>query len=101
MAQEAVSRTADRAAQEARRGGEDELRLERFMNNKPPIFKGGYDPDGAQSWLEGIKRIFGAMRCLDEHRVLLGGYVLHDEVDHWWGNAKQRLEAGGAFITWA
>ncbi|MCI79421.1 hypothetical protein A2U01_0100692, partial [Trifolium medium] len=22
-----------------------------------------------------------------------------DEADHWWGNAKQRLEAGGAFIT--
>ncbi|MCI44387.1 hypothetical protein A2U01_0065626 [Trifolium medium] len=38
---------------------------------------------------------------MDEHRVLLGGYVLHDEVDHWWGNAKQRLEAGGAFISWA
>ncbi|MCI68483.1 hypothetical protein A2U01_0089744, partial [Trifolium medium] len=49
MAHEAVSRTADRVAQEARRGGEDELRLERFMNNKLPIFKGGYDPDGAQS----------------------------------------------------
>ncbi|MCI91931.1 hypothetical protein A2U01_0113227, partial [Trifolium medium] len=28
MAQKAVSRTADRVAQEARRGGEDELRLE-------------------------------------------------------------------------
>ncbi|MCI62556.1 hypothetical protein A2U01_0083813, partial [Trifolium medium] len=51
MAQEAVIRTTDRVAQEARRGEEDELRLERlerFMNNKPPIFKGGYDPDGAQ-----------------------------------------------------
>ncbi|MCI69308.1 hypothetical protein A2U01_0090569, partial [Trifolium medium] len=42
MAQEAVIRTADREAQESRRGGEDELRLERFMNNKPPIFNGGY-----------------------------------------------------------
>ncbi|MCI69051.1 hypothetical protein A2U01_0090312 [Trifolium medium] len=30
---------------------------------------------------------------------MLGGYVLHDEADHWWGNAKQRLEAGGAFIS--
>ncbi|MCI95850.1 hypothetical protein A2U01_0117149, partial [Trifolium medium] len=28
MAEEAVSRTADKVAQEARRGGEDELRLE-------------------------------------------------------------------------
>ncbi|MCI75163.1 hypothetical protein A2U01_0096431, partial [Trifolium medium] len=45
MAQEAVSRTVDRVAQEARRGKKDDLRLERFMNNKPPIFKGGYDPD--------------------------------------------------------
>ncbi|MCI70370.1 hypothetical protein A2U01_0091633, partial [Trifolium medium] len=50
MAQKAVSRTADRVALEARRGGEDELRLEKIMNNKLPIFKGGYDPDGAQSW---------------------------------------------------
>ncbi|MCI67058.1 hypothetical protein A2U01_0088316, partial [Trifolium medium] len=41
MAQEAVSKTANRVAQEARRGEEDELRLERFMNNKPPMFKGG------------------------------------------------------------
>ncbi|MCI80861.1 cellular nucleic acid-binding protein [Trifolium medium] len=55
------------------------------MNNKPPIFKGGYDPDGAQRWIEGIERIFGAMRCLDEHKVLLGGYIIHDEADHWWG----------------
>ncbi|MCI51293.1 putative Ty3/Gypsy polyprotein/retrotransposon, partial [Trifolium medium] len=68
MLVQAVSRTADRVAQEARRGVEDEPRLERFMNNKSPIFKGGYDPDGAQTWIEGIERIFGAMRCLDEHR---------------------------------
>ncbi|MCI45369.1 hypothetical protein A2U01_0066608, partial [Trifolium medium] len=51
MAQEAVRRTADRVAQEAIRGGEDELRLERFMNNKPSIFKEGYDPEGAQTWI--------------------------------------------------
>ncbi|MCI68114.1 putative Ty3/Gypsy polyprotein/retrotransposon, partial [Trifolium medium] len=64
MAQKAVSRTVDRVAQEARRGREDELRLEKFMNNKPPIFKGVYDPDGAQQWIKGIERIFGAMRCM-------------------------------------
>ncbi|MCI89770.1 putative Ty3/Gypsy polyprotein/retrotransposon, partial [Trifolium medium] len=58
MAQEAVSRTKDKEAQEARRVGEDELRLERFMNNKPPMFNGGYDPDGAQKWIEGVERIF-------------------------------------------
>ncbi|MCI66522.1 putative Ty3/Gypsy polyprotein/retrotransposon [Trifolium medium] len=47
------------------------------MNNKPPIFKGGYDPDGAQTWLEGIERIFGAMRCLEVMfstiKLIIGG----------------------------
>ncbi|MCI42081.1 hypothetical protein A2U01_0063316, partial [Trifolium medium] len=100
MAQEAASRTSDREAQEARRGGEDELRLGRFMNNKPPTFNGGYEPDGAQKWIESVERIFKTMRCQDEHKVTLGGYVLHDEADYLWGNASQRLGAGGALITW-
>ncbi|MCI93335.1 hypothetical protein A2U01_0114633, partial [Trifolium medium] len=32
---DAMELMANAMAQEARRGGEDELRLERFMNNKP------------------------------------------------------------------
>ncbi|MCI47658.1 hypothetical protein A2U01_0068900, partial [Trifolium medium] len=55
MAQNAANQTTERIAQENRRGGDDELRLERFMNNKPPIFDGGYDPKGAQKWLEGVE----------------------------------------------
>ncbi|XP_045803780.1 uncharacterized protein LOC123897255 isoform X2 [Trifolium pratense] len=100
MAQDAASRTAEREAQEHRRGGEDELRLQRFMNNKPPIFDGGYDPEGALKWIEGVERIFNAMRCQDVHKVTLGSYVLHEEADYWWKNASQRLGAGGAVITW-
>ncbi|MCI65440.1 cellular nucleic acid-binding protein, partial [Trifolium medium] len=65
MAHDAANRTAERVAQENRRGGDDELRLGRFMNNNPPIFEGGYDPEGAQKWLEGVERIFKAMRCQD------------------------------------
>ncbi|MCI43148.1 cellular nucleic acid-binding protein, partial [Trifolium medium] len=61
MAQDAANRTAERVAQENMRGGDDELRLERFMKNGPPIFDGGYDPEGAQKWLEGVERIFKAM----------------------------------------
>ncbi|MCI71264.1 putative Ty3/Gypsy retrotransposon polyprotein, partial [Trifolium medium] len=49
---------ADRVAQTTRMGGEEELRLERFMKNNPPIFTGGYDPEGAQKWIEGVERIF-------------------------------------------
>ena len=29
-----------------------------FQRENPPTFKGRYDPDGAQTWLKEIKRIF-------------------------------------------
>jgi hypothetical protein len=47
-AMETASRNAERADRGARRGNEDELRLERFLKNGPTTFSGGFDPDGAQ-----------------------------------------------------
>ncbi|KEH17094.1 hypothetical protein MTR_0044s0040 [Medicago truncatula] len=35
--------------------------LETFMKKNPPTFKGHYDPDGAQTWLKEIERIFRVM----------------------------------------
>ena len=32
--------------------------LETFRGNHPPVFKGRFDPDGAQVWLKEIERIF-------------------------------------------
>jgi len=32
--------------------------LETFLRNHPPTFKGRYDPDGAQTWLKEIERVF-------------------------------------------
>ncbi|MCI59185.1 hypothetical protein A2U01_0080440, partial [Trifolium medium] len=40
------------------------------------------------------------MGCSEENKVTLGAYVLREEANHWWKNAKQRLGAGGAAITW-
>ncbi|MCI34829.1 hypothetical protein A2U01_0056050, partial [Trifolium medium] len=30
----------------------------------------------------------------------LGAYVLREEANHWWKNAKQRIGAGGVVINW-
>ncbi|PNX56846.1 cellular nucleic acid-binding protein, partial [Trifolium pratense] len=100
FAQDTANRTAEREAQENRRANDDELRLQRFMNNKPPIFKGGHDPEGAQNWIEGVERIFNAMKCSEEQKVVLGTYVLHEEAGYWWKNAYQRMGAGTVVITW-
>ncbi|MCI34938.1 hypothetical protein A2U01_0056159, partial [Trifolium medium] len=79
---------------------EEEARLERFMKHKPPTFTGGYNPEGAVNWLEEVEIIFEAMGCSEESKVTLGAYVLREEANHWWKNAKQRLGAGGVVITW-
>ena len=45
-------------------GANDGVRmLETFLRNHPPTFKGRYDPDGAQTWLKEIERIFRVMQC--------------------------------------
>jgi len=45
-------------------GANDGVRmLETFLRNHPPTFKGRYDPDGAQTWLKEVERIFWVMQC--------------------------------------
>jgi len=45
-------------------GANAEVRmLETFLRNHPPTFKGRYDPDGAQTWLKEVERIFRVMQC--------------------------------------
>ncbi|KAI5402211.1 hypothetical protein KIW84_050004 [Lathyrus oleraceus] len=39
--------------------------LSEFQKNNPPMFKGAYDPDGAQKWLKEIERIFRVTECAD------------------------------------
>jgi hypothetical protein len=64
------------------------------------VFKGGYDPDGSQKWLEGVERIFRDMRCTEEQKVTLGTFVLHEEVEYWWRSTSQRLGVGNVVMTW-
>ncbi|MCI22171.1 hypothetical protein A2U01_0043347, partial [Trifolium medium] len=40
------------------------------------------------------------MGCSEENKVTLGTYMLREEANHWWKNARQRLGVGGVVITW-
>lgn len=64
------------------------------------MFKGMYDPEGAQVWLWEIKKIFRVMSCTEEHKVLFGTRMLSEEVEDQWDNVRQRLEDVGVKITW-
>ena len=43
--------------------------LETFRRNNPQKFKGGFNLEGAQSWIAEIEKIFIAMTCADLNRV--------------------------------
>ncbi|CAJ2651899.1 unnamed protein product [Trifolium pratense] len=40
------------------------------------------------------------MRCTEESKLTLGTYVLREEANKWWKNAKLRMGIGGVVITW-
>ena len=76
-------------------------KLETFLRNHPPTFKGRYDPDGAQKWLKEIERIFRVMECTDAQKVRFGAHMLAEEADDWWVSTRPTLEDGGEAVTWA
>ncbi|GAU51960.1 hypothetical protein TSUD_417460 [Trifolium subterraneum] len=77
-----------------------EKRLDRFLKHKPSFFVGGFNPDGAVKWVEEVEIIFDAMECANENKLALGTYMLREEANQWWKNAKLRLGDRGVVITW-
>jgi len=92
---------AQAVGQQHNASGNDGVRmLETFLRNHPPTFKGRYDPDGAQTWLKEVERIFRVMQCTDIQMMRFGTHMLADEADDWWVSIRPVLENGGAAITW-
>jgi len=73
--------------------------LDRFQENNPLGFNGGYNLHGAQNWIREIKKIFRVMACLEGQKVAFGTYTLLEEVKYWWENTRQCLEVEGQVVT--
>lgn len=74
--------------------------LDRFQSNKPPVFLGTHNPDGAQEWLMKIEKIFRLMTCSDEQKVVLATHMLEKEAEDWWNNTSQRFVEDETVVTW-
>ena len=73
---------AQAVQQQPNAGGNDGSRvLETFQRNHTPMFKCRYDPDGAQTWLKEIERIFRLMDCTDAQKIRFGTHMLASEAD--------------------
>ncbi|XP_004516299.1 uncharacterized protein [Cicer arietinum] len=65
------------------------------------MFEGHYNPNGAYKWLQEVEKFFKGVACPEGQKVHLGTFMLTEEVEHWWNNARQHLDNAGAAITWA
>lgn len=98
----ALEAVAQAIGQQPNAGANAEVRmLETFIRNHPPTFKGRYDPDGAQSWIKEIERVFRVMQCSEEQKVRFGTHMLAEEADDWWTSLLPELEQDGTVVTWA
>nr|KYP48551.1 hypothetical protein KK1_029784 [Cajanus cajan] len=55
-----------------------------FTRHNLPRFEGNFDLEGAQRWILKIKRIFNALGCREEHKVIYATYILSGEAEDWW-----------------
>ena len=87
--------TQDREAEPAEYRG-----LNTFKRNNPPSFNGGYDPEGAQTWIAKTEKVFTAMNCLPAHKVVFATYMLDGEAEDWWKFTKQTMPTIDDVIPW-
>ncbi|KAH7569501.1 hypothetical protein JRO89_XS06G0175000 [Xanthoceras sorbifolium] len=66
------------------------ITLERFKKLGPPAFKGTSDPLVAEAWLKQIEKVFNAIRCPDEQKVIFATFMCQDEADYLW-DATSRI----------
>ncbi|MQL70984.1 hypothetical protein Taro_003306, partial [Colocasia esculenta] len=75
--------------------------MERFKRMLPPSFKGESDPLLAESWMREIEKIFRAIRCADEDKMVLMNGVLQERADVWWASLlRTRSEDGAVDVAW-
>jgi len=100
MAQVLAQSNEQAAIGRRNKGEAEERRLDHFLRNNPPTFKGRFDPEGAYTWVQGMERIFHAMLTSDDQKVRMATRMLAEEAEFWWTNAKGRLEVGGEVVSW-
>lgn len=72
-----------------------------FKKLTPPQFKGTTNPTEAEAWIQEMEKIFAALQCSEEQKVIFAVFMLQGEANNWWEAAKRMLPAERAgVVTW-
>ncbi|KAF1886053.1 hypothetical protein Lal_00021334 [Lupinus albus] len=75
--------------------------LDEFCKRNPSQFHGGFAPDAALEWIQGIERIFQAMNCSEAQKLAYATYMLGTEAENWWEFTRRQMETEGQLISWS
>ncbi|KAF1882477.1 hypothetical protein Lal_00039125 [Lupinus albus] len=73
--------------------------LDEFCKRNPSQFHGGFAPDAALEWIQGMERIFRAMNCSEAQKLAYATYMLVTEAENWWDFTRRQMETEGQLIS--
>ncbi|KAI0493618.1 hypothetical protein KFK09_023737 [Dendrobium nobile] len=76
--------------------------MQMFHKLKPPLFKGGVEPQAAEDWILRVEKIFDSMQCPGNRKVPLAVFLFEGEAERWWiGQQREKFQGKtNAEITW-
>ncbi|XP_058783906.1 uncharacterized protein LOC131658653 [Vicia villosa] len=71
-----------------------------FFRMTPPEFAGSLDHIVAHDWLYSMERIFQAIQCTEEEKVIFAAQKLKGPAGRWWDTASTRFTSQGIPKDW-
>ncbi|KAF1858904.1 hypothetical protein Lal_00008382 [Lupinus albus] len=73
--------------------------LDEFCRRNPSQFHGGFAPDAALEWTQGMERIFLTMNCSEAQKLAYATYMLVTEAENWWEFTRRQMETEEQLIS--
>ncbi|XP_057452222.1 uncharacterized protein LOC130744042 [Lotus japonicus] len=97
-----LANQAARAEQQNQPAEDDVYKgIDKFLKRNPPLFDGGYDPEGANRWLRKIEQIYESLPTSEDRMIAYASYLFHEEARNWWVHAKSRITPPDGVLTWS
>ena len=59
------------------------LKFAEFRKANPPSFRGAFNPDKADEWVETMEKVFTVLDCTDRQKVAFTTYMLEADAKFW------------------
>ncbi|XP_063942338.1 uncharacterized protein LOC135150117 [Daucus carota subsp. sativus] len=80
---------------------EGQTMFDRFMKQRPNVFKEAKHPMDAEAWIDHMEKIFRVLNCSEEEKARFGIYRLEGDASTWWKSVVASHAAGYEdTLTW-